>query len=68
MTAHGPDAATFERASAAELKPHKIDDTLAFMFETRFRRSARPVSRSKPRPCSATTMPCWQGLPKLFKG
>ena len=26
----------FERASKAELKPHKLDDTMAFMFETRF--------------------------------
>src|SRR5919198_2873863 len=36
MSAHGPDAATFEKASAAELKPHKIEDTLAFMWESRF--------------------------------
>ncbi|HEY3656208.1 MAG TPA: homogentisate 1,2-dioxygenase domain-containing protein [Steroidobacteraceae bacterium] len=36
MTAHGPDAETSERASSAELKPHKIDNTLAFMFESRF--------------------------------
>jgi homogentisate 1,2-dioxygenase len=35
MSAHGPDRATFERAIAAELKPQKIEDTLAFMFETR---------------------------------
>lgn len=34
-SAHGPDRATFEAASAAELVPHKIEDTLAFMFETR---------------------------------
>jgi homogentisate 1,2-dioxygenase len=33
--AHGPDAATTSRAMAADLTPHKIDDTLAFMFETR---------------------------------
>ena len=26
MTAHGPDAETFERASRAELKPHKIEE------------------------------------------
>ena len=32
---HGPDRATFERASNAELGPQKIKDTLAFMFETR---------------------------------
>jgi homogentisate 1,2-dioxygenase len=35
MSAHGPDAATFEKAIAAELAPQKIVDTLAFMFETR---------------------------------
>ena len=36
MSAHGPDLATFEKASAAELKPHKIEDTLAFMWESRY--------------------------------
>jgi len=35
MSAHGPDRATYERAIGAELAPHKIDGTLAFMFETR---------------------------------
>ncbi|MBX8543854.1 homogentisate 1,2-dioxygenase [Pseudomonas cichorii] len=34
MSAHGPDNATAAKAIAAELKPHKIDNTLAFMFET----------------------------------
>jgi homogentisate 1,2-dioxygenase len=36
MSAHGPDAATFDKASAAELKPHKIENTLAFMWESRW--------------------------------
>jgi homogentisate 1,2-dioxygenase len=36
MTAHGPDAETWERATKAQLKPHKIEDTMAFMFESRF--------------------------------
>ena len=36
MSGHGPDAATYEKAVNAELKPHYLDDTLAFMFETRF--------------------------------
>lgn len=36
MSAHGPDRDTFEKASAAELKPQKVDDGLAFMFETRW--------------------------------
>ena len=36
MSAHGPDRDTFEAASAAELVPKKVDDGLAFMFETRW--------------------------------
>ncbi|RMI46238.1 homogentisate 1,2-dioxygenase [Streptomyces triticirhizae] len=36
MSAHGPDRITFERASTAELRPERIDDGLAFMFETRW--------------------------------
>jgi homogentisate 1,2-dioxygenase len=32
---HGPDADAFERASSATLAPHKLDATLAFMFESR---------------------------------
>lgn len=35
MTAHGPDAETFERASEAELKPQKVGEgSMAFMFES----------------------------------
>jgi homogentisate 1,2-dioxygenase len=36
MTAHGPDVATWQKASAAKLEPHKITDTLAFMWESRY--------------------------------
>jgi homogentisate 1,2-dioxygenase len=36
MLPHGPDVDAFEAASNAELKPHKLEATLAFMFETRF--------------------------------
>lgn len=35
MTPHGPDSATFDKASEEELKPaHLPKDTLAFMFES----------------------------------
>ena len=34
MAGHGPDVASWEGASNAELKPHKIDGTMAFMVET----------------------------------
>lgn len=35
MLPHGPDAATFLKASVAELKPQQVEETLAFMFESR---------------------------------
>src|SRR6185295_14030273 len=34
MSGHGPDVDSWEKASAAELKPMKIDGTMAFMVET----------------------------------
>ncbi|WP_426958458.1 homogentisate 1,2-dioxygenase [Muricoccus radiodurans] len=33
---HGPDMDAFERASNAPLQPHRLEGTMAFMFETRF--------------------------------
>ncbi|HEX5477042.1 MAG TPA: homogentisate 1,2-dioxygenase [Burkholderiales bacterium] len=36
MSAHGPDAATWRTASEAKLAPRKIEDTLAFMWESRY--------------------------------
>ena len=36
MVPHGPDAEAFEKATHAELVPHKLDNTLAFMFESRW--------------------------------
>ena len=36
MSAHGPDAASWEKAVRRELKPEKIADTLAFMWESRY--------------------------------
>ena len=36
MSAHGPDLATYERASSVDLKPHRIENALAFMWESRY--------------------------------
>ncbi len=36
MSGHGPDKASYEKAQGAELKPHKIEGTMAFMFESRW--------------------------------
>ena len=35
MSAHGPDLATFRKAIGADLKPQKVENTLAFMWESR---------------------------------
>ncbi|WP_339931131.1 homogentisate 1,2-dioxygenase [uncultured Brevundimonas sp.] len=35
MSGHGPDQASYDKAVKADLKPVRITDTLAFMFETR---------------------------------
>ncbi len=35
MSGHGPDQATYEKAIAAQLAPHRIEATMAFMFESR---------------------------------
>jgi homogentisate 1,2-dioxygenase len=35
MNGHGPDRTSYEKAIAATLAPHKIENTMAFMFECR---------------------------------
>ncbi|RED16571.1 homogentisate 1,2-dioxygenase [Parasphingopyxis lamellibrachiae] len=34
MSAHGPDKTSTENAMVTDLKPQKVDDTMAFMFES----------------------------------
>lgn len=66
MAGHGPDAETFERASAAELKPDYLDNTLAFMFETQL--IVRPTSFAmESRILQHEYFECWQSLKKRFK-
>ena len=66
MSGHGPDAATFERASRADTsKPDYVTDTMAFMFETRC--VIRPTRRALESPqLQADYFQCWQGLAKHF--
>ena len=67
MCAHGPDRATFEKAVAAELKPQKIEDTLAFMFETRL--VIRPTRFALETDALQRDYDsCWAGFQKLYKG
>ncbi|MFN3703377.1 homogentisate 1,2-dioxygenase [Thermomonas sp.] len=67
MTGHGPDAATFEKASAADTsKPDYIEDTMAFMFETRavIRPTAQALAAAHRQPDYPA---CWAGLRKHFQ-
>ena len=67
MTGHGPDAATFEKASHADLsKPDVISDTMAFMFETCG--VLRPVRQAiDAAHLQRDYLACWAGLQKYFK-
>lgn len=67
FSAHGPDSETFEKAISANLKPQKIDNTLAIMFESRY-----PYQTTQAAMESASLqkdyMKCWNGFKKGFKG
>lgn len=67
MSPHGNDAEVYEAATNADLKPHYIKDTMAFMFET--------CLLYKPTKFAMETehmqqdySDCWQGLKKHFTG
>ncbi len=66
MSGHGPDAETFEKASAADTsKPNHVVDTMAFMFETRL--VIRPTRFAlETSQLQAEYFECWQGLRKRF--
>jgi homogentisate 1,2-dioxygenase len=67
MSGHGPDAETYAKASTADLKPQKLEDTLAFMFETRF--ICRPTKYAMDTAeLQHDYFECWQKLRKNFKG
>ncbi len=66
MTGHGPDAQTFDKASAADLSlPDVIRDSMAFMFETRC--VLRPTAHAMQSPeLQGDYYRCWQDLRKNF--
>lgn len=66
MAAHGPDAETFAIASQAELAPHKISDTMAFMFETKYAVRPTPFALESPQ-LQADYYKCWDGLEANFR-
>jgi len=61
MSGHGPDLESWRKASEAELKPHKIEGTMAFMVETcwPYRPTRFALERAQPDYDQA-----WAGFPK----
>jgi len=63
MNGHGPDVASYQKAVAADLVPHRIDGTMAFMFETRH--VIRPTRWAADTPsCQQDYDSVWGGFPK----
>jgi homogentisate 1,2-dioxygenase len=63
MNGHGPDEASYTKAVQAELTPHRIEDTMAFMFETRH--VVRPTRWASEAPTLQLDYDrVWQGFPK----
>jgi homogentisate 1,2-dioxygenase len=67
MSGHGPDAATFDKASAADLsRPDVIAGTMAFMFETRA--VLRPTKQAlEAAHRQRGYQQCWDGLRRNFR-
>jgi len=66
MTAHGPDAATFDKATHADTAgPDVIEHTMAIMFETR--KVIRPTAQALASPqLQRDYWKAWQGLARHF--
>jgi homogentisate 1,2-dioxygenase len=65
MVPHGPDTEAFERATGADLAPHKLADTLAFMFESRYKLVPTAFALASPQ-LDPHYADCWAGLNDRF--
>jgi len=66
FASHGPDAETYAKASTAELAPQKLDDTLAFMFESRW--TIQPTRQAMDAPIRQRDYDAvWAGLTRHFR-
>ena len=61
MVPHGPDAEAFDKASNAPLAPQKLDNTLAFMFESRWRFHPTAFAMNQA-PRDLNYLDCWAAL------
>lgn len=61
MSAHGPDVATYKKASEDQLKPSKFENTMAFMFETRYTFKTT-YAALKSKTLQKNYLNCWKGF------
>jgi homogentisate 1,2-dioxygenase len=61
MVPHGPDNDATIKATSAQLAPHKLDNTLAFMFESRYRFKVSKYALDDHQP-DAHYADCWAGI------
>ena len=67
MLPHGPDKQAYEGASRAELKSEKLDNTMSFMFETRFPQHLTPFAATEA-PLQQDYIDVWADMDKHFDG
>lgn len=67
MLPHGPDKQAFEGASNSNLGPQKLENTMSFMFETRFPQHLTEFA-GKEAPLQDDYIDCWDSLEKKFDG
>lgn len=66
MVPHGPDEESYAKATSAKLAPQKLDNTLAFMFESRYRFIPTAFALKSPLR-DVNYADCWAGLKDQFK-
>lgn len=67
MLPHGPDRNAFDKASNSELRPEKLDETMSFMFETRFPQHLTEWA-ARAAPLQEDYIDCWASIEKKFDG
>lgn len=68
FTGHGPDAEAYHKASSSDLKPMKLEGTMAFMWETQYPFIPSEQALKMAGLCDQEYSNCWATLPKQFKG
>ena len=67
MLPHGPDRNAFDKATTENWDPVKLDNTMSFMFETRFPQQLTRFAAEEA-PLQDDYVDCWDGLDRKFDG